>query len=68
MGRMASPDEFDDYTSGGLCPYCYAEDIVDDGTEWEGRKLNRKKYCTKCEKKWTEVFTMTELFLDDADD
>jgi len=68
MPRMASADEFEEYQDNGLCPYCYAEDIVDDGTEWHGRTVRRRKYCSKCEKKWTEIYAMAELWLDDSDD
>lgn len=68
MARMATTEEFDEYQDNGLCPYCYAEDVVDDGTEWEGGTLRRAKYCTKCEKRWQEIYTMTALYLDDAED
>jgi len=68
MGRTAAADELAEYLDSGVCPYCYAEDVVEDGTDWEGNTLKKFKYCTKCEKRWTEIFTMTGLFLDDAGD
>ena len=67
MGRMATVEEFEDYKENGLCPYCFAEDVVEDGQEWEGNVLKKHKYCTKCNLRWTEVYTMTELYLEDAD-
>jgi hypothetical protein len=68
MGRPATNDELEEYRDSGLCPYCFAEDVVEDGTTWEGRTLKKHKYCTKCELRWTEVYTITELYLDDAED
>ncbi|MBW2061500.1 MAG: hypothetical protein JRI95_08055 [Deltaproteobacteria bacterium] len=68
MSRMATEEEFEEYSDSGLCPYCYAEDIVKDKTEWKGKTLRQSLYCTKCEKRWTEIYTMTGLFLDDAED
>ena len=70
MGRMATQDEFEDYKENGLCPYCYAEDVVEDATSREGRVTKKSKYCTKCELRWTEIWEdgeMTGLSLDDAD-
>ena len=68
MSRMATADELEEYRESGLCPYCYAEDVVEDGTEWEGNVLRKSKYCTKCEKRWIEIYEMTGLDLMDADD
>ncbi|MBU2550569.1 MAG: hypothetical protein KKB20_19330 [Proteobacteria bacterium] len=68
MARMATTEEFEEYREGGLCPYCYAEDVVEDATAWEGKTLKKTKYCTKCEMRWTEIYTMTGLYLDDAED
>lgn len=68
MARMANQEEFEEYADSGLCPYCFAEDVVDDGTDWEGKTLKKSKYCTKCEKRWDEIYTMTGLYLHDADD
>ena len=67
MGRIATTDELNEYLENGLCPYCYAEDVVDDGSEWDGTTLKKFKYCSKCELKWTEIYTMTGLDLTDAD-
>ncbi len=68
MGRIATSEEFEEYADSGLCPYCYASDVVEDGTDWEGGVLRKFKYCTKCEKRWTETYSMTGLYLDDAED
>ncbi|MFH1139139.1 MAG: hypothetical protein V1816_23910 [Pseudomonadota bacterium] len=70
MGRMATSDEFQEYKDIGLCPYCYAEDIVEDAVNQEGKVIRKSKYCTKCEMRWTEIWddgVMTGLYLDDAD-
>jgi transcriptional regulator NrdR family protein len=67
MARMATTDEFEEYMEGGLCPYCYAEDIVLDSTTWEGKTVKRSMFCNKCDMKWTEMYAMTGLFLDDSD-
>ena len=70
MGRMATPDEFEDYQENGLCPYCYAEDVVEDATNQEGNVIRKSKFCTKCDLRWTEIWEddrMTGLYLDDAD-
>jgi transcriptional regulator NrdR family protein len=68
MGRYAGTDEFEEYRENGLCPYCFAEDVVDDGSEWSGNALKKHKYCTKCELRWTEEYHMTGVYLTDADD
>lgn len=72
MGRAATREEFEEYRDSGLCPYCYAEDVVEDATTQEGNIIKKSKYCTKCELRWTEIYgapdTMTDLYLDDADD
>ena len=70
MGRMATADEFEDYKENGLCPYCFAEDIVEDAVNHEGNVVKKSKYCTKCEMRWTEIWegdVMTGLYLDDGD-
>ena len=70
MGRMADKDEFADYKEGGLCPYCFAEDVVEDGESIEDGVNKRYKFCTKCDLRWTEIWengVMTGLYLDDAD-
>ncbi|MEW6261811.1 MAG: hypothetical protein AB1641_01930 [Thermodesulfobacteriota bacterium] len=70
MGRMATPEEFEEYKSSGLCPYCYAEDVVSDATSVEAGVIRRTKYCSKCELRWTEVWednVLTGLYLDDGD-
>ncbi|MFH1090669.1 MAG: hypothetical protein V1742_03770 [Pseudomonadota bacterium] len=75
MGRMATPTEFEDYQENGLCPYCYAEDVVEDAVSLERQIMRRRMLCTKCELRWTEIhsksgegYVMTGLFLDDAED
>ena len=68
MPRMASTDEIEDYQENRLCPYCYAEEIEKDATSWEGQTLKQTMYCTKCEMRWTEIYTMTGLYLDEAED
>jgi len=68
MSRMATADEFSEYKDCGLCPYCFAEDIVKDATTWEGKILKQSMYCAKCEMRWTEIYTMTGLFLDEVQD
>lgn len=67
MPRMATQDEFEEYKDGGLCPYCYAEDVVVDAVSWEGKTVERKMYCDKCELRWTEKYEMTGLYLDDGE-
>jgi hypothetical protein len=70
MGRMATPDEFEEYKEGELCPYCYAEDVVEDAVNQEGKVVRKSKYCTKCEMRWTEIWedgVFTSLYLDDGD-
>ena len=70
MGRMATKEEFEDYQENGLCPYCFAEDVVEDGSETEGNITKIAKYCTKCELRWTEIWedgVMTGLYLTDGD-
>ena len=67
MGREATPEEFEEYLDSGLCPYCYAEDVVTDATEWEGKTVRKRMYCNKCELRWTEIYTMTGLYLDDGE-
>ena len=67
MARTATQDEFEEYKENPVCPYCYAEDVVEDGSTFEGGIYKKFKYCTKCELHWTEMYTMTELYLDDAD-
>lgn len=70
MGRMATADEFEDYKENGLCPYCFAEDVVEDAVTQEGDVVKKSKYCTKCEMRWTEIWesdVMTGLYLDDGE-
>ena len=70
MPRMATQEEFEDYKDNPLCPYCYAEDVVEDGTTTEGAVTKKFMYCTKCELRWTEIWEngeMTGIYLDDAD-
>jgi transposase-like protein len=70
MARPATADEFQEYRENELCPYCFAEDVVENGSTVEGGITRIFKYCTKCEWKWTENWEngrMTGLWLDDAD-
>lgn len=70
MGRMATAEEFEEYMDNKLCPYCYAEDIVEDAVNQEGDVIKRSYYCTKCEMRWTEIWEgdeITGLYLDDGE-
>jgi|GEM_PF-1832535 len=68
MPRMATADELEEYRDSGLCPYCYAEEVELSGTTWEGKTLKQAMYCTKCEKRWTEIYTLSGMYLEDAED
>ena len=70
MPMLATVEEFEEYLENHNCPYCYAEDIVEDGRTVEGDVTRVVKYCSKCELRWTEIWQggkMTGLWLDDAE-
>lgn len=65
MPEWSTKEELENYRDSGLCPYCEGADMTDSGRLWEEGVLKIVKFCTGCNKSWTEVYTLTGIILKD---
>ena len=48
--------------SGACCPYCACGCIeADSSPDFEGNTCSYEVYCLSCERKWLEIYTMTNV-------
>ena len=46
---------------GLRCPYCASQDIRADGMDVDGSTAWQEVSCNFCQKKWTDLFTLTGI-------
>jgi len=53
--------------SGGVkCPYCGSENIEADVINVDGKEGWSDVYCHSCANSWRDVYTLTDIILDEA--
>ena len=60
---MLTEEQKAKYVKGGgySCPYCGSDDITAGAYDWDGSGVCQVVTCGKCDKEWTDVYTLTAI-------